>query len=283
MAKLIMMRGLPSSGKSTKAKELVEVGAVRVNRDLLREMLDFSEYSPANENYVVEVEKEIVCRSLNAKLSVVVDDCNLNPSNEEMWYGIAKQYNAKFEIMDVDTPMDVCIERDKGRAKEVGESVIKMMALQYNRYPSIDKVIICDIDGTIADIRHRVHHVQGEKKDWQKFFATMDQDTVREGIHMMLKEYYKNGNKIIFVSARPEDYREVTEKWLRENVEVPYELLIMRRKKDSREDSLIKTEIYHKYLSGLKIETVIDDRPRVIRAWEALGLPVTNVGDNIEF
>ena len=29
------------------------------------------------------------------------------------------------------------------------------------------KLIICDIDGTIANIEHRLHYIKGQKKDWE--------------------------------------------------------------------------------------------------------------------
>jgi predicted kinase len=284
MAKLVMLRGLPASGKSTIAKEIATTGEyIRVNRDLLREMFHFSVWSGKNERLIVETETALTLKALNENVSVIVDDCNLNPDNETMWRGVAEMAKAKFEIVDVDTPYDVCIERDKDRVKKVGAHVIKSMALQYGLFPTKSKLIVCDIDGTIADIRHRQHWASGENKNWDRFFAEMDKDTVRKGVLMMLKEYSKKDHEVIFVSARPEDYREVTEKWLAENVDVPYLALIMRPSKDKREDSIVKTEIYNKYLKNVDIETVIDDRPRVIAAWRSLGLPVIDVGDGVDF
>ena len=53
--KLYVCRGLPASGKSTKAIEMVETAKgklKRVNRDLIREMLDNGRHSDANEKIV---------------------------------------------------------------------------------------------------------------------------------------------------------------------------------------------------------------------------------------
>ena len=57
-----MLRGISGSGKSTRAKELMlEHGnLVRINRDLLREMLHFGKWSGKNEGLVVDVEKGLV-------------------------------------------------------------------------------------------------------------------------------------------------------------------------------------------------------------------------------
>ena len=38
------------------------------------------------------------------------------------------------------------------------------------------KAVIFDIDGTLADCSHRLHHVTGDKRDWNKFFAEMSED-----------------------------------------------------------------------------------------------------------
>lgn len=36
--------------------------------------------------------------------------------------------------------------------------------------------VIVDIDGTVADLRHRLHFIQGEKKDWDAFYARVSGD-----------------------------------------------------------------------------------------------------------
>ena len=30
---------------------------------------------------------------------------------------------------------------------------------------------IVDLDGVVADVRHRLHHLEGRRKDWGRFFA----------------------------------------------------------------------------------------------------------------
>ena len=55
MAKLIALRGIQGSGKSTWAKEQVDKGGgkvKRVNNDELRLMLDNGNWSPDNENVI---------------------------------------------------------------------------------------------------------------------------------------------------------------------------------------------------------------------------------------
>lgn len=286
MVKLHVLKGLPASGKSTRAKELVDQkGWVRVNRDLLREMLHYNAWSGKNESHTVEAEKQLVGHFLRSGMNVVVDDCNLNEQNLAMWMSVSLFNNAKFSQEHIQTTWQECIERDKGREKSVGAHVIKQMALQYGQLFREDiskEIIVCDIDGTIANIDHRLHWVQGETKDWKSFFAEMDKDTVREDVKAMLKEYEHAGHDILFVSARPEDYREQTEKWLMDNL--GYNFVLMRGKGDKRPDTMVKADIYRKYLQHYPIKAVIDDRPSVIRMWqEEFGLNVIDVGKGIEF
>ena len=49
MSKLLILKGLPASGKSTYAKELVSKGWKRVNKDDLRSMIDGGKWSKKNE------------------------------------------------------------------------------------------------------------------------------------------------------------------------------------------------------------------------------------------
>ena len=80
------------------------------------------------------------------------------------------------------------------------------------------KAIIFDIDGTLADVEHRRHFVDGSmgKKDFNKFYEAMGDDGVHADIAELLFMYQEKGYKIIICTGRPEQYREITEKWLSE-------------------------------------------------------------------
>ena len=39
-----------------------------------------------------------------------------------------------------------------------------------------EEVVIFDIDGTLADVSERVHHLEKRPKDWDSFFKGMAQD-----------------------------------------------------------------------------------------------------------
>ena len=311
--KLIMLQGLPSSGKSTRAKEIVAQGNwVRLNKDLLRTMLHFDKFTGRNEGLTQDAERSLAKHFLMSNTNVVVDDTNLGERHKQSWQTLATECNATFESTFIDTDVFECLNRNSNRVNSVPSHVIVNMAMQYQMYPQPKKsYIICDLDGTLADISHGLHFIKADaiiavptrlektakeivgkfKKDWNSFFNNVYYDAVRWDIVKILSEYVEKGHPFILVSGRPERCRIDTEKWLLEKVythplwkNTPrHTTLLMRQDHDKRNDDILKTDIYNKYLKQYPIEVVIDDRPRILRAWAMLKLRTIDVGPGIEF
>jgi predicted kinase len=288
MSKIIIMRGLPASGKSTKAKELVQKygNTVRINKDLLRTMLHFDKFNFNNEDITCNVARTVAKTLLESGVGVIIDDTNLNPSTFQSWKDLGKDLGCKIEHHNMETNFEDCVRRDSRREKRVGRHVILKQALQFKELWKGRKAIICDLDGTLADIKHRLPLVKGENKDWGAFFSLIEQDKLNNNLLDKIKKIeMETGAKIIFVSARPETYRENTLKWFEK--EVVYDRdrvnLIMREENDKRPDTEVKADIYEKYLKQLDILAVFDDRPSVIRMWREKGLNVIDCGGGIEF
>lgn len=126
--KLIILQGLPASGKTTKAKKLFKEGKnIRLNRDLLREMMHFGKYSKLTEREIMNVEKVIAQYFLSWDFDVIVDDTNLKPKTIQMWKDVASWKNCEIEFIKIDTSLKECIKRDSKREKSVGAEVIKKM------------------------------------------------------------------------------------------------------------------------------------------------------------
>lgn len=280
MPKLIIMRGLPASGKTTKAKELVEASgnAVRLNKDLLRTMLHFDKWTGRKEDQTFHAEQLLAKFFLGKGQNVIIDDTNLNPRVFEIW----KEIHPDHEVITMGTPYSECVYRDRLREKPVGMAVIFAMARKYGQYSFVRPEVICDIDGTIANTDHRLHFLEGEKKNWKGFFEAAVNDTVNADVLERLMNHKKDGKDIIFVSGRPDTYAAPTMKWLYDN-KIPCDGLLMRRAKDNRPDTVVKKEILDTFFKKEFIEEVIDDRPSVIRMWEENGLNVIDVGKGIEF
>jgi uncharacterized HAD superfamily protein len=147
--------------------------------------------------------------------------------------------------------------------------------------PAERKDVIVDIDGTLADVSHRLHHIRGKRKKWKKFFELMSEDKPVQEIIDRVIELAQNHN-IYVVTGRPDNYREVTEAWL-ELHGLPYEALYMRKADDYRTDDVVKQEILDKHFDKDNVALVIEDRPRVIRMWKENGLTVLDVGTGEEF
>jgi len=303
MAKLIATSGLPRSGKTTWAKEYVDTSgnAVRINRDDLRQMLHNGKWSPMNEKITMAIQKAMVETALKAGKSVVVDDTNLGEHHKARWEAVAKECGATFEFKKfAEADLRELITRDKNSDSQRGANVIIRLAMENNFVHFPDKsVIICDIDGTMANCEHRRKYSHGPEKNWDEFFRLAPLDTLIEKTGEMVRKFAAEGKTIIFVSARPERCRKDTEEWLEkhwfvnahssdwmetgnENY-VPYFALLMRADGDSRDDTITKQQILDKALKKEWIHTVIDDRPKVIRMWESNGLSVIDVGDGVEF
>jgi predicted secreted acid phosphatase len=133
-----------------------------------------------------------------------------------------------------------------------------------------DEVVIFDIDGTLADISERVHHIRKKPKNWNAFTAGMAQDKAIHSMIRLCNILYAAGLRIILCSGRNEANRPETVEWLAKQG-VPYHELLLRRDEDYRSDAIVKREI----LQGLdkdKILFVVEDRSRVVEMWRSEGL-----------
>ncbi len=135
------------------------------------------------------------------------------------------------------------------------------------------KAIICDLDGTLADIRVRLKHLEGKKKDWKSFNKTIETDALHEWCREILIRFSKD-HKIIIVSGRTDDLKKQTEAWLKK-FDVPYHYIFMRESKDFRPDNIIKLEIFEREIrEKFSVLFVLDDRQKVVDMWRAEGLVV---------
>lgn len=136
MPTLYLTRGLPGCGKTTRARAFVAedpARRIRVNRDDLRNMGHGARLGTSGqEDAVTALQHAGVRALLDARLSVVVDDTDLNPAHLRALRHIAMTHSVRCEVWDMtDVPLETCIERDcvRGARGEpaVGEEVIRSM------------------------------------------------------------------------------------------------------------------------------------------------------------
>ena len=138
MSKLIITRGIPSSGKSTWAKQWVledPEHRVRINQDDIRLMLG-KYWVPSREELVQHIQKEALIEALERGYDIVIDNTNLNKKVLDFYRALVIDHgNHAIEYKDFfDTPLSVCIERDKNRDVQVSEKIIRNF---YNNYKDI--------------------------------------------------------------------------------------------------------------------------------------------------
>ena len=127
MNTLYMLKGLPASGKTTVARKMVEKGAKRVSKDDLRASVDSGVYSVENERLIRIFCDTIIIKALVHGYDVVDDNTNLKPKDESGLRVLAAICGAHFVIIEMETSLEECIERDAKREKPVGEEAIRSM------------------------------------------------------------------------------------------------------------------------------------------------------------
>lgn len=280
--KVIVLRGLIASGKTTYAKQLVDTyGYKRVNKDDIRAMVDNSKWSDKNEKEVLKIRDSLISRWLIEGYSVVVDDTNFVQKHIDTiketvdLVNALKDKNIEFEIVDFDTPLYECIERDSKREHPVGKKVIIKMYNQYLRakvesvefkdQPELPTCVLCDIDGTLA------YSPERNVFDYKK----VNQDLPNKKLIEVLKRL---NLPVIILSGRESSCAKETIGWLTKNG-ITFQGLAMRAEGDNREDSIVKEEMYDGVIKDKwNVLCVFDDRPRCVRLWQKLGLMVCDVG-----
>ena len=123
---------------------------------------------------------------------------------------------------------------------------------------------IIDLDGTLAEIGHRLHFVQGGRKNWDKFFAGIPDDRLAEPIARLVAALHESGARIVLCSGRPENTRQDTVDWLA-RFDVPYDALYMRPARDMRPDHVVKAELLAELKGdGYEPFIVVDDRQSAV-------------------
>lgn len=306
-AQLLITRGLPGCGKTHFAKKWVAEdprNRKRVNRDDIGNQLHGQRFYN-NPDLFQDTEKAITISQhaqigdlLKRGWDVICDDTNLARRTARELRNLALRCGADFEIVDMlDVPLDVVYaqnEKREGTPAYVEQHVYDRMIARNtgrNAYevpldpePSTDPdnptpyvpvagtpdAIMVDIDGTVALMQGR-----------SPFDETrVHEDLPNEAVIRAVRAMQAAGNLVIFCSGRTDGCFDATERWIQEHVQVPYEALFMRKSGDQRKDSIVKVEIFDKYIrDNYNIVGVFDDRAQVVRAWRLLGLPVFAVAE----
>jgi predicted kinase len=279
MKRVLVLVGLPASGKSTFANELLlkEPGQwVRSNKDSLREMAHASYWSGGNEKFILKLRDQIILMALESGKHVIVDDTNFGKHIDHI-RELVKDL-AVVEVNDsfLQVSLEECIRRDSKRPKPVGKGVILEMYRKYVEVaappiahnPSLPDAIIVDMDGTLSLLNGRSPYDA----------ATCDRDPANQPVLDTVLMWQKS-IKVIIMSGRTDDCRPQTEKWLAQYGVEPVGIF-MRATGDQRKDAIIKKELFDRHVQDqYNIKFVLDDRNQVVQMWRSIGLTVFQVAE----
>ena len=287
--KIIVLQGVPGSGKSTWAREFAKEHKdyVIVCRDSIREATGIY-WVPERENYISDIESDSVVKALDNGLNVIIDATNLNPKTIKKWEEISDRYHVMLEFKLFEISYDEAVKRDKERGerggRSVGEDTIKYFFKNYfpeklghtddrpikEYYPEKEDIIVCDLDGTVA-----LHNGRNTYD-----LTRVKEDTFDPRMKRLLK-YLNREMKIIFVSGREgtEQCVKDTHDWLTGNFGPSFDFnkirwsVIFRKEKDYRNDAVVKEEIFKNDIDPFyNVIAVFDDRNRVVDMWRKNGV-----------
>lgn len=137
-----------------------------------------------------------------------------------------------------------------------------------------------DVDGVVADVRHRLHHLASRPKNWDAFFAGAAADPpLARGVELASR--LSADHDVVWLTGRPERLRQVTGDWLLHQ-ELPAGPLHMRANGDFRPAREIKLAVLFSLAATRSIAIMVDDDPAVVTWVGAAGVP-TQLADWVPY
>lgn len=133
MKQLVLMVGVPGSGKTTVAERLVKKGYHSMNADSIREELLGDANDQSQNEKVFETFFKRFEEHLQAEHDIVVDNINTNPRHrEEIIAKARKQGYSDIQLWILDVPLETCLERNRQRQRTVPEDIVSKMHATLN-------------------------------------------------------------------------------------------------------------------------------------------------------
>lgn len=285
MPECIILVGPAGSGKTTLAKEYEALGYCRISQDDQGKS-HFDKFK--HDAFIGE--------------NIVIDRMNFNKQQRQKYIEALKEAQVKnfgneykVKIIVLHENKETCLSRCLARQghptikdERSAQSALNTFFSKYERptpdegelefrYPDREKsyCVVSDMDNTLSDATHREHLLDKSKgnPNWRAFFSKMGDDPCNQWCKFIINSTSDNCLAII-VSARPEDYRNVTESWLLHN-DIIYNKMYMRASGDYRRDDIVKEQILDfELLTRYEVVFWLDDRKQVIEKIRSRGITV---------
>lgn len=262
--------------------------------------------TPEQEGEVTVIAAKRLDAALTLGFDAIVSDTNMRMRFLRESVKKVLDAGADFDIFPVEVPLDELLRRDAARIADgrrgVGEEVIRnfwmkfprknwptkdrvlaaialdaqkaaeeqKQVIEYKQSPLLPKVLLVDIDGTLA------HH--GDRRDIFDL-SKVHLDELDVAVAHAIAAYHAAGYKIIIMSGREgtKEARELTLYWLTMH-KIPFLELFMRAEGDMRPDWIVKDELLRTHIQDhYYIEAALDDRNCVVDHYRAIGLKVFQV------
>ncbi len=282
--------GISNSGKTSWAEAIAESDkqVVNINRDDLRiklfcegEISKLSTYkmSKHKEQQVTKEVQALMEKAVQDDKHIIISDTNLNPLYRQRFKDFAKSNGYTYTEQVFDVPVHVCKARNLKREYTVPPSVIDRQYVAMRHYlgfktytgtPNKPKAVIFDVDGTLADMR-------GLRKPYEWNLVSLDRP--RKNVMHLAEMLAAKGYSIVVLSGRDGCCYDDTYKWLQQHLS-HFDVLHMRKPKDSRPDATIKEELFWKFVAPhYDVQYVVDDRNQMVSQWRSMGLECWQVQD----
>lgn len=295
MNKLTILVGPPGSGKSTYAKELESQGFVRISQD-----------DQGKSGHM-----ELFQSHITTGADIVVDRMNFDKQQRDKYRLEAVKNGYTVNFVEFCVPRRICFDRcmtrqghptingakfnsatwgnvDKQKELEADSALTTYFSkyepvtaeegpVEQRSYQFHTKwnAIMVDLDGTLANLNHRLHYVRREgKKDWGSFFRECGKDELYECVAGVVKLEHQNNTHIVYCSGRDEEQcRETTVEWLKQHQLFFGNPVVMRPKLNYKSDNITKVMLYKYEIEPYyNVKYILDDRNQVVEAWRKLGL-----------
>lgn len=286
--KLLVLRGLPCSGKTIEAFRLeAEEGYKRLSRKSIAELLKNIDRNEDKARVATYSFIQELSYHMTKGDNIVVDDYNTSEAWVELLKNKAAAYGYDFIEKFMPLSISECIERtavrhlnnpdqyEKIQASTINKFAQKLYQQRKKQREEDSEFVVYGLDDCIADVSERRFYSKKNnfEIDYRKYYDVdyIAMDVINSDIQDMLDEDFSIGYKIVIVSYRPEMLRLATEHWL-DNAGINYSMLILRPMVMSGAEEVFKFQAVSDKLDISLCRKVVDDNSHVLEMFKSRGI-----------